>query len=107
MRSRTGFRFKLISIDIRFSLPLRVVQAREYLYYKLTGEQLTTPVAIMTSDAKGNHQRILGLMERSEWFGRGEEAFRLFRQPLVPVLALVGGAYSVLVLASMCGLCCH
>lgn len=32
-------------------------QAREYLYYKLFGKQLTTPVAIMTSAAKGNHRR--------------------------------------------------
>lgn len=41
--------------------------------------QVTTPVAIMTSDAKGNHARMLGLMESLHWFGRGREAFRLFR----------------------------
>lgn len=41
--------------------------------------QLVTPVAIMTSDAKGNHARITALMEALDWFGRGREAFRLFR----------------------------
>lgn len=41
--------------------------------------QVITPVAIMTSDAKGNHQRMVQLMESLNWFGRGREAFRLFR----------------------------
>lgn len=39
---------------------IRDLQAREYLYYKLHGQQLMTPVAVMTSDAKGNHRRISG-----------------------------------------------
>lgn len=71
---------------------LNAPQAREYLYYRLTGEQLTTPVAIMTSDAKGNHGRILALLEALGWAGRGRDAFRLFRQPLVPVVAAVSRA---------------
>ena len=58
---------------------MRDLQAREFLYYKLTGRQLTTPVAIMTSDAKGNNHRMLGLMESLRWFGRGKDAFMLFR----------------------------
>jgi hypothetical protein len=41
--------------------------------------QVTTPVAIMTSDAKGNHDRISGLMDSHNWFGRSPESFRLFR----------------------------
>ena len=36
-------------------------------------------MAIMTSDAKGNHQRMVQLMESLNWFGRGKENFRLFR----------------------------
>jgi hypothetical protein len=45
----------------------------------LTSFQVTTPVAIMTSDAKGNHAHITELMESCNWFGRGRESFRLFR----------------------------
>lgn len=41
--------------------------------------QVTTPVAIMTSDAKGNHRRIAGLLEEQGWFGRPRDSFRLFR----------------------------
>lgn len=33
---------------------VRDLTAREYLYYRTFGEQCITPVAIMTSDAKGN-----------------------------------------------------
>jgi hypothetical protein len=55
-------------------------QAREYLYWQLTGRQVTTPLAVMTSDAKGNHARITALLERSGWFGRSPDAFRLFRR---------------------------
>lgn len=52
------------------------MQAREYLYYKTFGTQETTPVAIMTSAAKGNHQRVLQLLTANNWFGRGRESFR-------------------------------
>ncbi len=51
-------------------------QAREYLYYKVFGSQETTPIAIMTSAAKGNHQRVQKLLADSNWFGRGKESFR-------------------------------
>ena len=63
------------------------LQAREYLYWKLQGVQHTTPVAIMTSAAKGNHWRVQQLFEQAAWFGRGPSSFRLFQQPLVPVVA--------------------
>ena len=52
------------------------MQAREYLYYKVFGTQETTPVAIMTSAAKGNHQRVQTLLAENNWFGRGKESFR-------------------------------
>jgi hypothetical protein len=63
------------------------LQAREYLFWKLQGVQHTTPVAIMTSAAKGNHWRVQQLFEQAAWFGRGPSSFRLFQQPLVPVVA--------------------
>ena len=75
---------------------LRDLTAREWLYYKLHGEQHVTPVAIMTSAAKGNHRRISRLMRDAGWFGRGAGGFRLFEQPLVPVVTTKarGGVYS-------------
>lgn len=68
-------------------------QAREYLYWQLTGRQVTTPVAIMTSDAKGNHDRVSRLLSDLGWAGRGQAAFRLFRQPMVPVVAVEDGRW--------------
>lgn len=55
-------------------------KAREYLYFKMYGKQCITPVAIMTSAAKNNHERINSLCERLGWFGRGQSSFRLFEQ---------------------------
>lgn len=72
---------------------LRDLQAREWLYYKVFGRQITTPVAIMTSAAKGNHGRISNLIESNDFFGRGESGFRLFEQPLVPVVTVKGGKW--------------
>ncbi|GFR51311.1 hypothetical protein Agub_g13676 [Astrephomene gubernaculifera] len=73
---------------------LRDLQAREYLYFQLTGRQVTTPVAIMTSDAKGNHERVSELLGgRLRWAGRGRGGFRLFRQPMVPVMGVEDGRW--------------
>eukprot|EP00798_Chlamydomonas_sp_ICE-L_P025555 gene25555-11203_t len=72
---------------------IRDLQGREFLYYKLTGTQLTTPVAIMTSDAKGNHSHIQSLLDEMDWFGRGKDSFKLFRQPLVPVISVEDGRW--------------
>ena len=74
---------------------VRDVQAREFLYYKLYGVQPTTPIAIMTSDAKSNSERILSMCEENRWFGRGRHAFQLFKQPLVPVVNGANGAWLV------------
>jgi hypothetical protein len=60
------------------------VQAREYLYFKLFHKQLLTPLALMTSLEKGNHQQIVELCEEQNWFGRPKESFFLFCQPSVP-----------------------
>lgn len=62
------------------------IQAREYLYYKLFGEQLTTPIAMMTSMEKDNHRQILSLCAEKKWFGRPQDSFRFFCQPLVPTM---------------------
>jgi len=72
---------------------VRDLTAREWLYYKLTGEQHRTPVAVMTSAAKGNHGRISTLLRENNWFGRGETGYRLFEQPLVPVFSLDCGKW--------------
>ncbi|KAL4576122.1 hypothetical protein LXL04_012211 [Taraxacum kok-saghyz] len=72
---------------------IRDLQAREFLYYKLYGEQCITPVAIMTSSAKNNHEHITLLCERSKWFGRGRSSFQLFEQPLVPAVSAEDGQW--------------
>ncbi|WCJ19928.1 UDP-glucose pyrophosphorylase 3 [Euphorbia peplus] len=66
---------------------IRDLQAREFLYFKLYGKQCITPVAIMTSSAKNNHERITSLCEKHNWFGRSQSNFQLFEQPLVPAVA--------------------
>lgn len=70
-------------------------QAREYLYFKVFGKQLLTPIAIMTSAAKGNHRRVTELCAREGWFGRGKGAFRLFQQALVPVVCAERGQWAM------------
>ena len=53
-----------------------MLQARESLYFKLYGVQCTTPIVIMTSDAKDNHQMVCATLEAFNWFGRGRHNFR-------------------------------
>ena len=72
---------------------LRDLTAREYLHFRLFGVQHTTPVAIMTSDAKGNHRRVSAVLAASRHFGRPARSFRLFCQPLVPVLEAATGMW--------------
>lgn len=62
------------------------LQSREYLYYKLFGKKIITPVAIMTSQEKNNHAHILSICEEANWFGRPKESFRFFCQPSVPTV---------------------
>lgn len=62
------------------------LQAREYLYYKLFRKQLTTPLALMTSVEKDNHQQILSICEENRWFGRSKQTFYFFSQPSVPTM---------------------
>lgn len=65
---------------------IRDLQAREYLYYKLFHKQLVTPIAMMTSSEKNNHEHLIRLCKEVQWFGRGEESFRFFCQPKVPAM---------------------
>ena len=72
---------------------VRDLTAREYLYYRTFGERCTTPVAIMTSDAKGNDRRVKELLAARNYFGRPKDSFKLFCQPLVPVLEASSGVW--------------
>ncbi|XP_011035906.1 PREDICTED: uncharacterized protein LOC105133562 isoform X1 [Populus euphratica] len=74
---------------------IRDLQAREFLYFKIYGKQCITPVAIMTSSAKNNHEHITSLCERLSWFGRGQSSFQLFEQPLVPAVSAEDGQWLV------------
>lgn len=62
------------------------LQAREHLYYKLFGQQIRLPIAMMTSHDKDNHAQIVSICEEADWFGRPKDLFRFFCQPLVPTL---------------------
>ncbi|XP_074287197.1 UTP--glucose-1-phosphate uridylyltransferase 3, chloroplastic isoform X2 [Silene latifolia] len=74
---------------------IRDLQAREYLYFKLYGKQCITPVGIMTSAAKNNHDRISTLLDKLKWFGRGRSKFNLFEQPLVPAISAQDGEWLI------------
>lgn len=69
---------------------VRDAQAREYLHFKLYGNQVITPIAMMTSQEKNNHQHILNICKELDWFGRGEDAFFFFSQPGGPVITTNG-----------------
>lgn len=69
---------------------IRDIQAREYLYFKLYDKQITTPIAMMTSQEKNNHAHILNIGKRENWFGRPPQSFFFFTQPLVPVITIEG-----------------
>lgn len=69
---------------------IRDLQAREYLFYKLFGKQIETPVAMMTSDEKNNETLIRTICKEHGWFGRSPESFRFFKQPLVPTITKEG-----------------
>jgi UTP---glucose-1-phosphate uridylyltransferase len=69
---------------------IRDLQGREYLYYKLFNKQLILPLAIMTSHEKNNDMQIRELFKEHDWFGRPEERFAFFIQPLVPMITVEG-----------------
>ncbi|MCF7806313.1 MAG: UTP--glucose-1-phosphate uridylyltransferase [Simkaniaceae bacterium] len=63
---------------------VRDLFAREYLHYRLFNEQLQTAIAMMTSVEKDNDFHVKTICSSQDWFGRGEENFIFFCQPLVP-----------------------
>lgn len=69
---------------------IRDIQAREYLYYKLFAKQVVTPLAMMTSQEKNNHHHIYEICKENRWFGRPEQSFIFFMQPLAPVITKEG-----------------
>lgn len=69
---------------------IRDLQAREYLYYKFFGKQVTTPIAMMTSNEKQNHYHILDVCLAHKMFGRPPDSYSFFIQPVVPVVTIEG-----------------
>jgi hypothetical protein len=69
---------------------IRDLQSREYLYFKIYGKQVITPIAMMTSWEKDNHQHILTICQQHQWFQRSADSFFFFIQPLVPVITIEG-----------------
>lgn len=65
---------------------MRDVQARDYLHFCLFGTSARPPVAVMTSEAKGNDTRVKAMFEANAWFGLGEENVMIFKQPMVPMV---------------------
>ena len=46
------------------------LQAKEYLYYKIFGKKIITPIVMMTSSEKQNDAHIRSICERSSYFLR-------------------------------------
>lgn len=69
---------------------IRDLQGREFLHYKLCGKQICTPLAIMTSHEKNNHEIIQQICKTNQWFGRNKSDFFFFTQILVPMITKEG-----------------
>lgn len=69
---------------------IRDLQAQEFLYWKFFGKQLTIPLAMMTSKEKNNDAHIASIFKNKGYFGRLQDSFRRFIQPLVPVITTHG-----------------
>jgi len=62
------------------------VQAKEYLYEKLNGKKIVTPIALMCSNENNNFSYINLLLKRNNYFERPRDSFFLMVQPSVPVI---------------------
>jgi len=62
----------------------RDLAAREYLCFELYGKQIETPVLLMTSREKDNHNYVRLICNQQNWFGRKKGGFFFITQPLVP-----------------------
>lgn len=65
---------------------VRDLEAREWLCFQIFKKKVTTPIAIMTSMEKENHQHVVNICEEKKWFGRPKESFCFFIQPSVPTV---------------------
>lgn len=62
------------------------LKAREYLYYRTYAEIIVTPVVIMTSDVKKNHQHVMEIFKKNNYFGRPVDSFFFIKQISVPMI---------------------
>ncbi len=69
---------------------IRDLQAYEHLFYKLHHQRIHIPISLMTSQEKNNHQHVYEIIVNHQWFGRPQESFLFFMQPLVPVITQEG-----------------
>lgn len=69
---------------------IRDLEGREYLLEKLRGKHVVTPVVMMVSEEKDNARYIREICKSNDWFGRGEDSFFFFVQPLVPMITEKG-----------------
>lgn len=69
---------------------IRDLQAKEYLYEKLTGKAVVVPIVMMTSHEKDNRTHIENMCRTANWWGRDKENFYFYDQPLVPVITKEG-----------------
>ncbi|MEI8301532.1 MAG: UTP--glucose-1-phosphate uridylyltransferase, partial [Chlamydiota bacterium] len=69
---------------------IRDLQAREYVYFQVFHKQIITPIALMTSHEKNNHELVQEIIQQAQYFGRPKESFKIFAQPLVPTFTQDG-----------------
>lgn len=69
---------------------IRDIQALEYLYYKTFNKEILTPIVIMTSDEKNNHDHIISIFEENNWFKRDKKSFCFIKQLSVPLITQEG-----------------
>lgn len=69
---------------------IRDLAAREYLFFGLYRRQIDTPVLLMTSREKDNHNYVRLICNQQNWFGRKKSEFFFITQPLVPACDVSG-----------------
>lgn len=62
------------------------VQAREYLHFKIFDKQISVPLGLMTSNEKWGDWHVREMLKELGFFGKREEDFFVFSQPLVPAM---------------------
>lgn len=69
---------------------IRDLAAREYLFFQIYHKQIDTPVLLMTSREKDNHNYVRLICNQQNWFGRKKTEFFFITQPLVPACDTTG-----------------